>query len=349
MVTIKDVASLADVSISTVSRVLNDKDKVSEETREKVLRASKELNYQPNFLAKGLKSMQSNTIGVLIENITNPYFAEVILGLQHEAIKNNYSVFFCDNEKDDEKVIANIDSLLNKMVDGIIYISGKPISEEIKDKFLNVIDRKTPLILVGKTSLDLDLVKLITNDRSASYKVVNHLLNLGHRDIAFIGGDECYYIAQDRVRGYKDAMDEFGLSHKYNINYGEYGANIVRNAMKLTEKVLSADKRPTAIYAADDLIATGTIIKAKEMGFNIPNDLSVVGCNNFRHGQYLDPSLTSIDYPRYEIGKVAFEKLYSQMKNLDTKIKDKDIVFDGKIIIRESCGTYPHYKVRDIY
>lgn len=348
MVTIKDVAKLADVSISTVSRVLNNKDKVSEDAKKAVLDAVRELNYQPNLLAKSLKTMKSYTVGFVVENITNPYFADIIKAVQEEAYKNGFNVLLCDSRRNDQRVISHLNSLKSKKVDGIIYCSGKNVSDQVKKEFLDLKESNMPIVLLGKSNLNLDVSNISTGDENAAYKIVTHLINLGHKNITFIGGIKDYLITSQRVEGYQEAMKKNALEENCQIYYGEYGDNIVKRAKEIGLEVLQKENRPSAIFGADDLIALGIELAAKTLEIKIPQDLAVVGFNNLQYSQYADPPITSIGFPRYEMGRLAFQNLHRQIEENNNQVDLLNIVFEGEMFIRASCGTYPNYKYDNI-
>lgn len=327
-VSIKDVAKLAGVSVATVSRVLNKNTNVKEETARKVLDVIKKTGYQPNAIARSLKIKNTRSIGIMIPDISSHYFPEVVRGIEDIANKNNYNVILCNTDLDRDKEKQYLDILVEKQVDGIIYMSNT-ITNELANKF-EKIDTEVVLISTDHsniTSITIDNVK-------AAYDAVKYIISKGYKDIAFIGGSMTDPNAGlPRYNGYIKALCEAGISiNKDFILEGNYR---FESGYKCTKKLLSLEKKPQAIFSASDEMAIGVIRAVKELGYSIPDDLAVVGFDNIDMAKMVYPSLTTISQPLYDMGVIGMKLLTKKINK--EKIDKNKIILQHKLIERESC------------
>jgi LacI family transcriptional regulator len=329
MPTIKDVAKKAGVSYATVSRALNNHPEINEETRKKIVKISSEMGYQPNAIAQGLVKKETKTIGLLIPDITNPFFPEVARGVEDAANMEGYSVFLCNTNWSEEQEERYLEVLMQKQVDGIIIGPSSERTSHIKKVFHLGIK---PAVFISRIDYSNSTSILIDNINGARI-AVEHLINKGHQKIAFIGGLKDAYSNQDRLLGYKNALEVNGIpiNQEYILN-GDFKRE---SGHHTTQKVLQANPRPTAIFAANDMLALGAIQAIKEEGLAIPGDISVVGFDDIGFAALPEIQLTTIAQPKYDMGRLAFLTLLDQMKGGDGVI-NKRILLNPELIVRKT-------------
>lgn len=335
--TIKDVAKCANVAVSTVSRVLNSKDRVSEKTRQKVLRAVELLNYQPNLLAQSLKNKHSNTIGLIVQDISRPYFPDIIKGIECTAQEYGFNVFLCDGEWNTEKIISHFGVLHNRNVDGIIFSSPMKLNTDLIFAMKQVSKAGIPIVLLSKATDELDYCTVTINEIHSAFKAVNYLMSIGHKQIAFIGGFKNSYITEDRLEGYRLALEEKKLFDPMLIKYSNFE---VDGGEKATLELLNQPLPPTAIFAVGDLLAIGALMAAKKLDISIPQQLSIIGFGGIDYTKYTTPTLSTVCIPRYELGKMAMKKLFEQIQQKNTSNVD-NVILDTHLLIRDSCSPAP--------
>jgi len=329
MSTIVDVALKSNVSIATVSRVVNNSPhKVNPRTRKKVLEAIRELDYRPNALATGLHMKKTMTIGIIIPDISNPYYAEIVRGIQDMADRHGYAMILLNTDRNQDRIIKHIYFLREKSADGIIFSGGVIAGEKVLSSLKDLRDR---VVVIGRHRVDFPAV-LIDNVGGAM-KATRHLIELGHRRIGFIGGPDQSISARDRLSGYRNAMTQGRFS---------IGKNLVRKgdftprSGYLSSGDLFLKEKPSAIFAANDQMAFGAIRAAREMGLNVPREVSVVGFDNILFSSYSDPPLTTIDIPKYHIGAAAMEMLIDRIANRNG---EKMRWFNTTLLVRDSSAA----------
>lgn len=337
-ITIKDVAKHANVSIATVSRVINNSPLVSSDAKEKVIIAIKELGYEPNALARGLVSRKSNTIGVLIPDVSNLFFAEVFRGMEDAVHQHNSNVFICNTELNKEKMLRYIKFLREKQVEGVIFTS-----EEVTEDYYQALKSlNVPVVLVATESDSYSLPAVKVNDKLAAKDVIKYLIEKGHKEIGMISGPLYDKIAGlPRFIGYKEALLENGIPYKEeNVAYGDYRFNSGREAIKT---LLAKNPNITAVFASSDEMATGCIVEASKMGLKLPDELSIVGFDNVRISEMSNPALTTLDQDLFNMGQKGVEilfKLIEKNKIAGNEKKSNNTVYiPHKIIERESVAT----------
>ena len=327
MPTIKDVAKRARVSIATVSRVVNESPhSVSQATRERVLEAIKALDYRPNALAQGLIMKRSMTVGIIIPDISNPYYAEIVRGIQDIADEAGYAVMLQNTDRRKERIIKCIQLLRDKRADGIIFSGGIIHGYETLSTLRELAQR---VVVIGRHEVDFPAVRV--DNIVGATQAVQHLIDLGHQRIGFISGSRTSTTSNDRLRGYKNALAQHGIPYeKHLVGQG----NLTPESGNLEAKtLLEREDRPTAIFATNDLMAYGAINAAKEQGLNVPEDLAVVGFDNIPLSSYFEPPLTTVGIPMYELGVASMQMLIDLIcKNSFEHLK----IFKTKLIIRDS-------------
>ena len=332
--TIRDVAKLAGVSISTVSRVMNAPETVVPEKRKRVQEAIEQLKYQPNAFARGLIYKKSETFGVMIPDIENPYYSGLLRGIQDAAVQLNHSVIICNTDRDRNRMIAYARNLFEKQADGIIYASDVLFSE-----FHDEMKRsRLPYVLVSTEAPEYDVPSVDIDNEQAAYEAVRHLIELGHRDIGMISFPVGETISGGpRLEGFFRAVREAGFDHcKANV---EFAAHRFEDAYAAAERLLAKAPRLTAIFAASDEFAMGTIMYARDHGRAVPDDLSVVGFDDIRMAHMFIPRLTTIEQPVYQMGVRAVRKLHELVENgRVTELRER---LPHRLIVRESTARPP--------
>jgi LacI family transcriptional regulator len=348
-ITSKDVARLAGVSRSTVSLVLNNVStvKIAAETREKVLKAARELNYRPNVLAQSLKTNRSQIIGLLIPSITNPFFPAVAQGVEDVAVANGYNVFLCNTFRDRVKEENYIQTLVGKQVDGIIVASSvhNPLFLQEAQR------RKIPIVTFDRRIENNGFDCIHFDNVKGGEMAVNYLFSLGHRNIGFITTSMHSSSHSERLTGYKNAHQKAGIAVNHNYikddkyqNKGVKGNNYETNVgFKLTAELLEQCPEITAVFAVNDLTALG-VIKLGQRGIRIPEDLSVIGFDNIYLTEMITPTLTTIAQPTYQMGRQAAQILIAKLmsdRNDHDEFKDPWhlLRFAPGLVVRESCAA----------
>jgi len=305
MVTIKDVARAAGVSPSTVSRALNDSPLIREETKARIRRIAAELGYERNELARGLVMGSSQALGLLIPDITNPFFAEITRGVGEAAHAQGYGVILCNTEGDPEREWSYIRLLKRKRVDGLILTSVTVETPYLKD----LARSKTPFVLVSRSSRIVKAPYVGVDDRLGGRLAVEHLVELGHQRIGFIGGQPDVQSCIDRLEAFKEVLSERGLPlRKGWVVFSDFTQAA---GYKAGLRILRRRTRPTAIFAANDVTALGVLQAAEELGLRVPDDLSLVGYDDISYAALPRIELTTVAQPSFEMGKIAAEWLLS--------------------------------------
>ncbi len=328
MSTILDVALKARVSIATVSRVVNNSShKVNSTTRKKVLRAIRQLDYRPNALAKGLLMKKTMTVGIIIPDISNPYYAEIVRGIQDMADQFGYAIILLNTDRNQDRIIRHIYFLREKSADGIIFSGGIIHGEKVLASLKELRER---VVVIGRHKVDFPAV--VIDNIGGAARATQHLIGLNHKRIGFIGGPDKSPSARDRLAGYKNALVQGSCPIDKNLI--KKGDLTPRSGYLLAKELIQRE-RFTAIFAANDQMAFGAIRAAKEGGSKVPDDFSVVGFDNIPLSSYFNPSLTTVEIPMYHIGAAAMEMLVNLISK---KSAEKFRWFDTKLLIRDSTA-----------
>lgn len=330
-ITIKDIARLANVSITTVSRVINNKSEgISEATRSKILEIIKETNYQPNTIARGLVTKKTKSIGLIIPDITNPFFPDIARGVEDSANIYGYNVFLCNTDDKIDKENDYIKALKEKYVDGIIFTSSSITESKHISEIMN---NNIPIVMIDRYIKPerRKICGVFLDNYKGGYLATKHLIDLGHNNIACISGPLYTESAKERLRGYKDALAENNIKiNEEIIIEGDY--KIKGGALAL-EKLLDK-KYITGVFACNDLMAYGAYKTLKANGYKIPNDISVVGFDDIQLSQIMEPQLTTVKQPSYDMGLMAMRMLIKLIEG--KRLSKKIINFEPQLIIRQS-------------
>jgi len=338
MANIKDVAKLADVSTTTVSHVINRTRYVSDELTERVKKVMKELNYRPNALASGLRSGKTRSIGLIIPDISNQFFAEISRKIEDKGFEHGYSVILCNSDDDKSKEKNYIDVLVTKQVDGIIFIS----SGKDSDNLGKTLEFNVPIVVVDRDIQAIDADIVLVNNKSGGLIATRYLIELGHRRFACIAGPSPITPSAMRIAGYKQALREASIPIDTDlIISGDYRFSSGEKAMR---ELLSIPHSPTAVFASNDMMALGAYKAVYNSGLKIPDDISIIGFDNIPLSQVMYPALTTIGQPIQEMAELAVNQLVERMKFQDQRIKlleeepnFRHVVLETELIIRNSC------------
>ena len=328
MANIVDVALKAKVSIATVSRVVNKSPhKVNPITRERVLEAIKELDFRPNALAKGLLMKKTMTAGIIIPDISNPYYAEIVRGVQDMADHYGYAVILLNTDRNPERITKHIYFLREKAVDGIIFSGGIIHGEKILSSLKELEDR---VVVIGRHKGDFSAVTI--DNAGGATKATQHLIDLGHKRIGFIGGPDKSTSSKERFAGYRTALTQNDIAMDKDLI--KKGDLTPMSGYAAAKEMLKRDG-VSAILTANDQMAFGAIRAAKEYGIRVPQDLSVVGFDNIPFSFYFDPPLTTVEIPMYQLGAAAMEMLVNLISGKNT---EKFRWFETKLLVRDSTA-----------
>jgi DNA-binding LacI/PurR family transcriptional regulator len=329
--TIYDVAKEAGVSIATVSKIINGKGNISTKTRKHVLQVMKKLNYRPSLVASALTGKGTRTIGLLIPDLANPFFAEIARSVEDRGQELGFSVIMCSIENNDEKAERYISTLRQKSVDGLIIGTGVG-KEEILNQLL---EEQIPLALIARDMPSLAVETVLVDDFIGGYLATRHLLDLGHTRIAILAENLKVVSSRERVRGYKHALKEAGLA--FQDEFLKIGDFKVEDGREKAREWLTLEQPPTAIFACNDLLAIGVIQAAKELGFHVPRDLSVVGFDNTILATITDPPLTTVAQPIEQMGRQVVDCLVQEVMN-EPRAKQR-IILRPELVVRGSTAS----------
>ena len=332
MATIKDVARLAGVSITTVSHVINETRYVSDELRGRVLAAMQELNYRPNVLARSLRRGETRTIGLVVPDNSNPFFAEVARIVEDVGFEKGYSVILCNSDGSLEKEAAYISVLIAKQVDGVIFIAAGSKHEHLHELTAQgipvvVADRDIPQSLAD--------VVLVDNEKGG-YEATRYLLSLGHRRIACIAGPSDLTPSADRVCGYRRAQEEAGISIEEGwIVPGDFR---YQGGEAAAARLLRLGEPPSAIFACNDVMAIGALRTLQNAGLQVPGDVSIIGFDDIPLASAVSPALTTVAQPTAELSTLAARCLISRIQNDRDDEPRQRSVLETRLVVRDSCA-----------
>lgn len=330
MVTIKDIAQIAGVSPSTVSRALNDSPLIREETKARIREIAAALGYERNELARGLVKGASKALGLVVPDITNPFFAEIARGVSDVAHAQGYGVLLCTTEEDLTREAEYLRFLRRKRVDGLVLSTATIDDPNLPELLYSSI----PFVLVSRLSQGLGVPYVVGDDKAGARLAVEHLIQLGHERIAFIGGPANVQSSRDRMEAYQEVLKEHGLT--IYTNWAVF-ANFTQAAgRKAAQKLLRGRIRPTAIFAANDVIALGVIEAAEDLGLSIPQDLSLVGYDDISYASLPRIQLTTVAQPTYEMGRIAAEYLLAVCEGKEQEKLQR--VLPPRLVVRKTTA-----------
>lgn len=330
MATMKDIARLAKVSTSTVSHVINGSRFVSDEIREKVMRVVAELNYTPSAVARSLKVKATQTIGLLVTATNNPFFAEVMAGVEQYCRQHQYNLIIATTGGDAKRLQQNLQTLMHKQVDGLLLMCGDSRFQAEDELAISV-----PLVVMDWWFTDLNADKILENSELGGYLATKALIEAGHQKIGIITGNLKKSVAQNRLKGYKKALEEahIPLNNDWLIeSHFDFEGGVVG-----MEKLLAASNRPSAVFCCSDTIAVGAYQVIHQQGLRIPQDISVIGYDDIELARYLSPPLSTVSQPKAELGKLAVQMLLKRLKEPEENYQTRTL--NPSLVLRQSCRT----------
>ena len=323
--TIKDIAQITGVSITTVSQILNNKgQRFSEDTRQRVLKAVKDHDYNPDYFAQNLIKRESKTIGMIVPDVTDLFFSKVIEGVEAYLTKKDYMILLCNSNHSHEMEKSYIKQLLNRSVAGIILAS--PNSLEIETSL-----QSSPYLLIDRGLNTRAEGNLLVKEYEGSYESVQYLVNNGHKSIGMLTNELGYYEMSERYEAYRQCLTDNQIS--FQSEWIEDGPVTIEGGYEAAKRLLKRTK-VTALCCGNDQMAIGAYRAAYELGLTIPDDLSVIGFDDLEISSYLNPPLTTVAQPAFEIGYTAATYLFQSIKNPGVKIPNK--TFETEFIVRGS-------------
>lgn len=330
--TIKDVAKHANVSIATVSRIVNGLPGYSEETKKKVQESIEALGYQPNAIARGLINKRTQTIGVLFPEVSGMLSSEVLEGVENAAHDGGFSVIVCNTTSSGKRTVKYLRLLQEKRVDGIIFAS-----EDVKKEYYKIFEEmKVPVVLVSTASSQYDLPYVRVNDYEGAYKATEYLIQKGHEEIGMIGGSYQDPIAGiPRMQGFKDALQKHGLPFSDDHLTTNEGYRF-QNGKESLPLLLKKLPNMTALFAASDEMAIGAMSAAHQLGLKVPEELSIIGYDNLKIAEMCYPALTTVSQPLKDMGQTAGEILVNLIKGEKKEAESRYMPFS--IVERQSVS-----------
>lgn len=331
MTTIKEVANRAGVSIATVSRVLNDQPNVTAEARAKVMAAVQALDYRPSRVARCLRTKSTHVIGLIITDIQNLFYTSVTRGIEDVASRNGYSVILCNTDEDAERERLYLEVMHDENVAGIILASATETGHDPK-----LLNGHIPVVALDRLITDAKVDTVLVDNVGGARKAVSHLLSLGHRRIGLIRGQQEITTSLERQAGYEQALKEYGLPiDPALIRRADFRQ--VADSRQQTLDLLASPERPTALFTANTLITLGTLMAIHEVGLRIPEDIALVSFDDIPWSTLLNPPLTAVPQPTYEIGTTAADMLLARIANPNRP--PTQVRLGLQLVIRESCGA----------
>lgn len=345
MSSISEVAKRANVSITTVSRVLNGSSHpVNAETRKRVLEAARELNYSPSALAQAMITGSTQIVAVLVGDSMDPYFASIVRGIEDVGRKNGYLVIVCNTDRLPDIEVQYLQTLNNYRVDGVIFAGGGLTDDEYLEAMelplAQFKERDAVIVTLGDHRFP-SLSVVIDNERAA-FDATAYLIKLGHKEITYISGPEQLTTSGSRLRGYRRALEEHGLPFRSELVLP--GDFTFESGLEAAEIIAQKPERITAVVASNDLIAIGCMHGLKRNGLQIPQDVSVIGIDNITAARFTDPPLSTIAVPLYDLGAVGMERLLTARSG--EALEDGRTVLPHELVKRDSAAAPSHLSDR---
>lgn len=334
MTTIREVAKRAGVAPITVSRVLNNSGYFRPEIKERVDAAAAELCYVPNQLARSLRFNRTNTLALLLSDVTNPFWTTVARGVEDAASEQGFTVMFCSTDENEEKQEQYLSMVLRKRVDGILFVPARSTPEPVQ----RIQKQGVQVVVLDRTvpGAEVDIVRCASAE--GSYQLIHHLIELGHQRIAVLAGPATVSVSHERLAGYQRAFAEANLPIDESlIAHGEF---TVESGIQLTRQAMQRSPAPTALFGMNNFIAIGALKALHELRLRCPQDVSVVSFDDLPNALVVEPFLTVAAQPAYEIGQCATRLLLQRIAQ-PNHTPVREVVFPTEFIIRQSCQPFP--------
>lgn len=333
-VKIVDVAREANVSVATVSRVVNNIPLVNEETKERVLEAIKKTGYKPNAIARSLKIQKTNTLGIMIPDITNPMYTEMVRGAEDVCGIYNYNIILSNTDFDKEKEMNSLNVLVEKQCDGIIYV-GKDLTEDMRKELL---DAPSEIVLGCVPDESGEISGVLIDNEMGAYDLAIECLKRGHRSFAVLYDDQKDgYICQKRLAGIKRALEEYNLELDEDLIF--YGSlNSVYSGYQMMDSAIKTGKPFTTAFCFNDQLALGAMRAAEDNGLKVPEDVSIAGFNNYWIAEWTSPKISTVGQPMYDIGAIATRMLIKMCEKEERETKTVFVPYE--LMMRESVKDF---------
>jgi len=336
---IKDVAKKAGVSVATVSRVINKLGNVKKSTEEKVLKAIEELGYIPHLPARSLKTHRTLTIGMIVPDITNPFFPIVFRGAENVFKQEGYTIILCNTFEEEYEEKKHLNILEAKKVDGILLIKA-PSRTEDNHYMERLKDFPIPIVYLDRLPELQNIPAVVADNISGGYVATLHLIKLGHRNIAAITVQYPLTVHKERLQGYMSALNDHNIPIKK--HYIQKGIPSIQEGISLAQSLINMKDRPTAIFVTNNKLTIGLMQALEMAGLKCPQNISVVGYDDFDWESVFHPRLTVIAQPAYEMGETAANLLIKIIRDGINSLSNKKVILSAELKIRESCGIYRH-------
>ncbi|ASN04595.1 LacI family DNA-binding transcriptional regulator [Virgibacillus necropolis] len=326
MANIQEVAQRAGVSVATVSRVFNNSSTVAKKTRLKVEQAIDELNYEPSVLGRNLRNSESRLLLVLIPSISNPFYSDIIRGIEDTAIGLGYNILLCETDSNPDRESIYFNLIRNRLADGIISMDPSVN----KNKLIELASQY-PIVQCSEFDEDSSISYVTINNELAAYHAVKHLIKIGQKKIALINSDEKFLYARERRRGYEKALNEYGLKVEADwiCNTESLDFEDGKRAMR---RLLDLFDRPTAVFAVSDMLAIGALKEVNSSGLRVPQDFAMIGFDKIAFSNMTHPTLTTIAQPMYKMGCISAKMIINKIQGKQVE----SIILDHELVIRES-------------
>ncbi len=329
MATMKEVADFAEVSVATVSRVINKSGFVSPDLEVRVHEAMRQLKYQPSALARSLRRQQTQLVGVLIPQLDHPFFSRLAFAIEKSLFPHEYHTFLCSAEEDPDKEQAYTEIMLRQRVDGVLVVPTGQSTRSVE----MLLEKNIPVVLIDRDLPDIKVSRVLVDNHRGGYTGMRHLLELGHRSIGVIGTPAYSHSMIQRMEGVRQALEEFDLDTS-GLLMGSGLLDYFEMGYHHTKRLLQGKNRPSAIFALIDIAAIGAMHAAAELGFRIPDDLSVMGYDDIPLASFSVPTLTSVRQPIYEMGEVASRLLLTHIRDRSRSVET--MMLDTGLSVRQS-------------
>ena len=334
-VTIKDIAKELGLSTSTVSRALRDSYEISQETKKIVLEYAEKINYRPNPIAVSLKERRTRSLGIIVCEIANSFFSQVIDGIESVAYSKGYNVTFLQSHESFEKEKLSLEYLASRSVDGLLI----SVSTETQDfsHLEKLFNRGLPIVFFDRIIDKIDTYKVIINNYQAAHDAISHLTERGYKRIAYIANSKYLTLTKDRLKGYEDVLNNNNIPvNEDYIKYCSHGGMVNDEVEKALDELFSLEQKPDAIFAASDKLTTGCLHYFKNHNIKIPNDVALVGFSNNVNSDLFYPPLTVLKQPAFEMGEQATHFLLDLIESKRPIAKYETMILETSLIVRES-------------
>ena len=338
--TLREIAKMAKVSHTTVARVLSNDQRVREETKNRILSLVNKLGYKPDARVRHLVLKRSNLIGLVVADISNPFYAELARGIEDKAHQEGYNVIFCSTDNKPERMETYVHLMIDVGVDGFIFTSAR-LREPLIEK---LIAERLPLVLVNRKLSGEAFNYVVLNNVKGAYEVTKHLINLGYRKIAIIDGPSNVSTGLDRLRGYQRALKDHQIP--LNPDYIIHGPFARVTGYDGARRLLEMENRPEAIFGGSDYIAMGVIDAVEEMGLRVPEDVGLVGFDDTEFASNQRIRLTTVSQNKYDMGNLGVQILIDLIERKNTNYTHK-VILEPELIIRESCGQKSRTRLKN--